>query len=631
MSLPAGSEDVLITEGWHKLVDGPFSDAWHQYWGKDLEITTVSPWKTWDNAVAKQPEINSASGSIRQLAQTVLEDERDITLAPCTFIQTPWLEELPDTKGRIMIAEGYNHLYGCIMDLHVGGDSESIGVIVEGQSGIGKTYLSLYLLILCLSTERIVVYSPHAGFFVFFHAGGVWQSDRLPDWMNGDTREALPDRTWIILDTRAEDNEPMVRATEGHLYPIQLCRPEEKYLHWKQKGNPDILVLELPSPSTVLAGALIQNKMRNRKEDLARLLTSIRDFGPSSRYCYLGATRQLNLYTSLRAYISGLSSANAQRYPSLASWSDYFPRHCLRQDNGPDVFAIQHGYRDVSEKDMLLVIASRHVMNELRQRFSFVDLYKFREMAVIRKPPDDMEQTRFWLFEHLCHSLFSEGGNCASGHVKLSPCFAHETNDELLLEHVFRARPVQLLEADTPPEAQAESYFVVRGLWDTTFHSLSYLVPYTKRRRAAHEPKLDRAITRGQAKRLAAAAQTPTPTPARVTRSRKRVREPSSPGPVQPPAKRPRLKADKRFVVVYQMLLGARPVLSKHGLERLERLKVTDPFAQYFFVFVTSMGQELDLRFISEALMGCFKWYHLQVDLDLYPYRSDRRWKALAG
>ncbi|KZV64083.1 hypothetical protein PENSPDRAFT_738461 [Peniophora sp. CONT] len=620
MTLPAGSEDVLIAEGWRKLTEGPYSDAWHQYWGKDLELSVTHPCKAWNNALVKRPRASSTDGSIQDLARIILGDESDVVLPSCTFLQTPWADELLETRGRIMIAEGYNHVYGQINDLHT--EHESPGVIVEGQSGIGKTYLALYLLVLRLSTAQPVLYSPHASLFIFFHADGVLESDGLEEswFMNGDFQEALPERSWIILDTRVDEGGPTHAATAGHLFPVRICRPEEKYFsNWRTKERPDMLVLDLPSPSVVLAGALIQDKMRSRKEDLARLLSSIRDFGPCTRYCYLGATRQLDLHMSLRAYIAGLSSVNAKRYPVLAA-RGYNLSDCLRSDDGPDIFALRRDYRDISTQVMLPVIASRFVMGELREHFAFSDLYNFREMTVIRKPPDDMEHTRLWLFEHLCHALFSEGDKHDAGFADLSPCFPGNAGDKLLLEHVFRAQTIQFLDTDLPSETKPESYLVVRDLSDTTFHSLLRFAPYSKRKRVPVEPEPDRAVTRGLAKQMVAAVRMPTPMTARVTRSTKRTAEPASPGPVWPPAKRPRVKAEKRFVVVYQMLLDAKPVLSRLGLERLERMRSMDPYAQYFFVFVTLLGEDLDLESIPEALIGRFRYYHLQLNLDLHPH-----------
>ena len=113
------------------------------------------------------------------------------------------------------------------------------------------------MLALRLSTEQPVVYSPHASRFVFFHADGVLESDSLKrSWLNDRAfREALPERTWIILDVRADGGEPALAATAGHLYPILLCRPHAKYFYnWRRKDVPNMLVLDPPSPSAVLAG-----------------------------------------------------------------------------------------------------------------------------------------------------------------------------------------------------------------------------------------------------------------------------------------------------------------------------------------------------------------------------------------
>ena len=65
----------------------------------------------------------------------VLGEENSDVPPSCTFLATPWTDELPDSGGRVMIAEGYNHIYGRVNDLHA--DTASPGVIIEGQGGIG--------------------------------------------------------------------------------------------------------------------------------------------------------------------------------------------------------------------------------------------------------------------------------------------------------------------------------------------------------------------------------------------------------------------------------------------------------------------------------------------------------------
>ncbi|VDC06162.1 unnamed protein product [Peniophora sp. CBMAI 1063] len=615
MSIPAGSEEVLLDNSWRRLPGGSYHAAWHKFWGKDLDLTVLPPWKAWDNALTGPSESSTAEGSLHELAQIVFGDETPVALPPCTYLDSPWVDILPATKGRIMVAEGYNHIYGRIKDFH--NDTRSPGVIVEGQSGIGKTYLSLYLLVLHLSSERPVLYSPHARHYVFFHAGGVLESDKLElSWFNNRIfRQALPKRTWIILDVRADESEPLHAATAGHLYPVMLCRPEEKYFYsWKMKKLPSMLLLDLPSPATVLAGALIQVGMRNRKEHLVRLLSVIRDFGPCSRLCYLGTTRHLDLHASLRTYVSELSPTRMQRFPVLAVRGYDFP-DLLRSDDGPDIFALRRDYHDVSTEEFIPVFASRYVMSELQRQSAFTDLYNLREMEVVREPPDDMEHSRLWLFEYLCHALLSEGGKPDATFAKLTPCFA-EIGDKLLLEHVFRPRSIHTLETDPPRGASPEAYFVVRDLRDATFHSISFLTPYSKRALPVVGPQTDRALTRGLARQLASSTQTQGSAPTRVTRSTRRAREPIPEALARPSIRRPRLKAERRFVVVYQMLLDRRPTLTTLGLEYLDSIRNTDSYAQYFFVFVTIRGQGLDLDSFTEALIARFKWYHLEVDLD---------------
>ena len=67
------------------------------------------------------------------------------------------------------------------------------------------------------------------------------------------------------------------------------------------------------------------------------------------------------------------------------------------------------------------------------------------------------------------------------------------------------------------------------------------------------------------------------------------------------------------------MLLDNKPVLSEVALQELERTRSMDPYAQYFFVFVTMKGIVLDLRHIPKHVLGRFKWYQLEMVLDLHP------------
>ena len=127
-------------------------------------------------------------------------------------------------------------------------------------------------------------------------------------------------------------------------------------------------------------------------------------------------------------------------------------------------------------------------MSELQRHFSFRELYHFRKMAAVRNPPDDMENTRLWLFEYLCHALLSEGNEQGAGFAKLHPCFADNTGDNLLLEHVFQAHHVRSLDVNLPPVIEPGSYFIVASLRDATlFTGISHpvLEEDTRRRGAS--------------------------------------------------------------------------------------------------------------------------------------------------
>ena len=130
-----------------------------------------------------------------------------------------------------------------------------------------------------------------------------------------------------------------------------------------------------------------------------------------------------------------------------------------------------------------------------------------------------------------------------------------------------------------PSVIEPGSYFIVPSLRDATFHSLAFLTPFSKKTRTAVEPQPARVVTRSSAERLASAPQPTRPVPARVVRSSTRAHEPVSPELERTQVKRPRLEADKRFVVVYQMLLDTKPVLLEATLQELERTRSMNPYA----------------------------------------------------
>ncbi|VDC06165.1 unnamed protein product [Peniophora sp. CBMAI 1063] len=332
MTSPAGSEDALVNEGWRRVTDGPYYAAWRQFWGKDLDFDVLQPWKAWTDAL-KQYDAHSLEDSVSALARSVLGGETDVHLPSCTFLESPWVDELSETKGRIMFLDDHERIYGRVRDMHAKASHRLEGVIIGGQGGVGKTYLSLYLLARRLAEKKLVFYSPNKSQFFFFDTGGVLERDGFTYscvFSNPDLRLAVPEDTWIITDTSPVEGEPASGATMGYLFLIQLCRPEDRYFSdWARRNRTESLTLDSWSPSVVLSGALVQCNIRHSKEALSRLLSTVRDFGTCSRYCYLAVTQRVDLYASLRTYIAGLSRDKAAEITRLAGKGIIFPR-CLR-------------------------------------------------------------------------------------------------------------------------------------------------------------------------------------------------------------------------------------------------------------------------------------------------------------
>ncbi|VDC06164.1 unnamed protein product [Peniophora sp. CBMAI 1063] len=633
MTSPAGSEDALVNEGWRRVTDGPYYAAWRQFWGKDLDFDVLQPWKAWTDAL-KQYDAHSLEDSVSALARSVLGGETDVHLPSCTFLESPWVDELSETKGRIMFLDDHERIYGRVRDMHAKASHRLEGVIIGGQGGVGKTYLSLYLLARRLAEKKLVFYSPNKSQFFFFDTGGVLERDGFTYscvFSNPDLRLAVPEDTWIITDTSPVEGEPASGATMGYLFLIQLCRPEDRYFSdWARRNRTESLTLDSWSPSVVLSGYStrpMQYQAQQRSAlALAVYCTRLWNLQPLLLPGSNTASRSLRVSSDVhRRPFPGQSRRNYQ-----VGWEGYHIPSLLAFD-GPDLFSLRRDYQRTGKKEkevMTPVIASRLVMNELRQHLGFKSLYKFREIGAIREPPDIMDNTRLWLFEQLSHALFSERTRSeVAARMDLSPCFPDGAKRGLLLEHVFQARSVQMLDdADPPAEPEPGSYFVVRNLQDSTFHSLLYITPPVEKQDSLARPDSSRVITRARARELALKDRLSEPA-SRDTRSSKRRRGSASlaPGPAQPPAKRPRSKADRRFVVVFQMLSDDMPMFSEYSLEKLERVRKANPSARFFFVFVTPIGQCIDVDSIPKDIVGRFGWYHLQMDFDLNP-EVERRW-----
>ncbi|KZV69035.1 hypothetical protein PENSPDRAFT_753691 [Peniophora sp. CONT] len=618
---------VLDEQGWVRQADGPYFEAWRLFWGNDYELCDVPPHKAWTKALERTSQFGSSDWRLQTMAQLLLNPEgEDVTLRSCAYIDTPWTEELPHTRGKIVVREDYERIAHQLM---VNPDNRHRdGMIVQGQAGVGKTYLAHYLLIRQLSEQKLVIFSPHEDVFLLFHESGVYVADDLERDDNGypALRAIAPTKTWIIWDTPPDQEEPAHSATDPFFFLVQVCQPLIRYYHyWHNRFAVDYLAVDAPSAPSLLAESLVQKDIRPRKDDLARVLEHLHAFGARPALCFRRLVGMKSKIISLEDYLDHLDAETVDLISRLASADWQFPG-CIRLlSDEPDILILRCNL-GASPEALVAVLPSRYIANKLRQHLSFESLRSLTNMGIIQSPADGLSGSRYWLFEQLCHAILSTGDPDLLNHhiLRLAPCHPLDSAAKagsLRQSHFSHSRTIQSFEANPPPFDPA-IYCVPHLLPDAAFHAIMYSLPFASRRDPAQQDNAHRPVTRQAAKRAAAAsalsgaAGRPT-TPARMTRSTKRARQSSEADDARSPSplKKPKLKSEKRAVVFLQMMLHAAPDLPESGLERIRHIMDIDPFAEYSMVFVTLKDEEVDLSAIPAPWTDKLKWYQLEIDL----------------
>lgn len=84
--------------------------------------------------------------NVLRLAQAVLGSDdsiSELTLPPCEFLETPWVDELSCSEGRIMITKECTRIDDILTDIT---RPRKQGALIEGQRGTGNSFFSCTLL-----------------------------------------------------------------------------------------------------------------------------------------------------------------------------------------------------------------------------------------------------------------------------------------------------------------------------------------------------------------------------------------------------------------------------------------------------------------------------------------------------
>ncbi|KZV66194.1 hypothetical protein PENSPDRAFT_689224 [Peniophora sp. CONT] len=626
---------TLLARGWTQVHSGSHYTAWGLFWGKEIKRVVRQPWKAWTKPLESHPDPGSEDDKLLRLARAVLgSDDPDskLTLPDCEFLETPWVDELSATRGRIMITKECVRIDDFLTDIS---EPQTRCAIIEGQRGTGKTYLSFYLLATYLTRGRPVLFSPSADVFLLFCHLGVFcchdasrlRSDGMPLRLK---KAVIPEYTPLIFDTSPDQGEPSHAIVMGYLRLIQLCRPDEKhFLVWKSKSSPTSQAIEASPASELVACALIQTEVPRGKPDIAGLLETINKLGPFARVCYSVGAAKATSFEALHAYIASMSSSDLSQLAERTKYASRNHPRLLLSGLDCDIFVLRR-FEENGAECLLPTLSSRHITGQLREHLGFASLYDLRDMLVVRKPPDGMLDTRLWLFEHLSHDLLSNGligeeeeDSRAHYWSQVFPPKAKRTKGALSLQHLSRPRTIHLYEEELPSPLDVESYYIAHVLPNSGFHALVHAVPFPRKRQAASQDLGHRPVTRRLAE-VQARHSAATHVSAR-RRSSRSVAATATAAPEprdERSPKKPRLKHERRFVVFAQMEPHGILRLTEEDIRRLCATMASDPVAEYFFVLVTLLDVDCDFSAVPSSLVNRLKWYHLQIDLDLLPMWS---------
>ncbi|VDB85329.1 unnamed protein product [Peniophora sp. CBMAI 1063] len=612
---------LLKKQGWEQLSCGSHVDAWKAFWGRERLLSRMEPPDCWteglffffnpfDKRLTSDQAMewptgkrDSRASHLKAMAQEVLGPGGGATaLQTCFFRNTPWKHELPETSGRIAFRGDYAHILN-----QLGYDrafATQDGIIIQGQCGVGKTYLGYYILMFQLSKSQTVIFSPEGTTYFLFHSTGVFRTDRLERGQDGRPalRAVLGSKISVIMDIPMGQGPPVV-VLDPLFFLIQLCQPFHVNFRYRvQRFGVEFLALDAPSPHSIIAEALIQDKVQLNQHHFKILVENILVFGCRPKLCFQRLDNAQKTQRPHPDYIAYFKTLKEDVFLSIAHLplQDWDFTGCVRSDPSPDLLVLRRSPTRFPGA-MIAVIASRHAAVALRECLDFGTLLAFTNMGAVQFPADDLSDSRVWLFEQLCHSLItSPSSELQSRHIHTflpwQPVNSPKADGTLELGHLLQPRRVVYFDADLPG-FDTGTYAVPLTLLDTYPHAILYV--------QLEENDRDLADPRTASEQTSLSSQRDKGSDSRKDkRSGRRSSQTPHPGGM-----------GKVAVVLVQVLLHGAADMSPGGWAYIDRIIDVDPRPKYCLVFVTLKGQELDWSAIPDHLVGCLTCYQLQVDL----------------
>ncbi|VDB87365.1 unnamed protein product [Peniophora sp. CBMAI 1063] len=581
-------EATLKTLGFSRVNEGEHLDAWTIFWGADIELEEQPIWKQWLDAL--KPHRRNIALTDAAAAVGILGDPDFPDRASCTFLSTPWTSTLSRTKGRILVTEDYKRLESQALDYSRTTDCSN--VVIAGQSGSGRTYLSYYILAHALSRRQNMVFFTGKSAVVFSPLG-VFSSDRLDlDSVTlDDFNDAIDGHALALVDVAKDNYEFGPPSTL--FFSIRVYPPSSRwYEQWIERYRPATTVLDALPALRILSAAALHVDIAATRTSLQQLLTCIRIAGLNLRFCL--SLDPSTLRGDLRDYIASLSTVRLSEMAARARFSPH-STEIARQDDGPDIFLLRREI--ITFEACLPTIASRHILSEIGSFHGFPGLSALEDMEVVKRCPDGFSESKQWLFEHRCHMLLMSGTSDNPSRFTLSQCFppgAPRRKGALKAAHICPSRNLNAFNPRTSSSFDTDVYHYIDILVDGTLHAIVHARP---------DVRSSRKITPASDSTL------------REQRRKLRPRDGDRASRAVGPTRRSRLTAARRFLIFLQIVFGSSPQFTDDGMERIDRIIQSDADAEYFFVFITAPDYVLDLSVIPLPWLNRVKWYQLSVTM----------------
>ncbi|VDB88546.1 unnamed protein product [Peniophora sp. CBMAI 1063] len=585
-----GSEsdlEPIESYGLTPVTDGEHFEAWKAFWGEEIVVQERPMWKPWVDAL--KPPAGYAELTALARATGLKQDSTTLAFPPTTIVNTPWKSSLDRSRGLIVVNSELRRL--CDRAVSLRNEKRCRDLVIEGQTGTGKTYLAYYILVQCLSSRQNVV-AHLDGSVVLFCSEGVYSGKTLE--LNlfslDDFNSAIGGEAWAISDV-VEDGALHVPSA-GVMYCIRIVSASSPSLeHYIHDKSPAVLVLDVPTVESLIMSATVRFDVKPTRPHLRRILENVHMFGRSFGTF---ASDNLIMRTDLADYITGLSPAHLFTLAHKASFGLHF-QEVMRSGAGPDLFSLK---RDIAAHEGFIpTIASRFVLSEVARLHGLAGLSGLRSMDVVQRELDGYQESGHWLREFIAHCLLSEGSVEHLARCQLEQIFpfgASKRRGALKISHICSKRTLEVTTGEFPSTLAPSSYYVIGPLVHSTFHAVVYAQPdSTSRIGRLASPH---AASPEQRRKLRPRTEVSYALDQRIGRKRK----PS---------------ADRRLVLFLQVTASSVHGLTDEGLDRLKRNMDADADAEYSFVFVTGKGRSLDLSMIPEVWAKRLLWYKVSVDI----------------